>query len=205
MPSKAHIGKMNDRFLCLIVCKAHVFQRAPLGAFHILPTISMYPTWLFIGSVFIWHMYHPLSDSRTSLMWRNHVRRSLCVTPIRWFFVMTWLAMVRMVCVSTRSHATWREQYIKWFPGSWIKTDRINFSTVSYINLDLYLEPCNVSMPSFTVILFSWQCSCLRNRSYNLYRFFEHETWISHSTGIHPRFFLIILLTRKPSKKVRIM
>lgn len=60
-----------------------------------------------MGSVFIWHMYHPRSDSRTSRMWRYHVRCSLCVTPIRWFFVITWLWMVRIVCVSTRSHATY--------------------------------------------------------------------------------------------------
>lgn len=71
-----------------------------------LPTTSRYPVWLFIGSVLIWHMYHPLSDSFTSRMWRNHVRWSLWETAIRWFFVITWLAIVNIVWVSTRSHAT---------------------------------------------------------------------------------------------------
>lgn len=71
-----------------------------------LPTTSRYPTWLFIGSVFIWHIYHPLSDSLTSRMCRYHVRLSLCVTVMRWFLVMTCVAMVRMVCVSTLNHAT---------------------------------------------------------------------------------------------------
>lgn len=51
-------------------------------------------------------MYHPLSDSFTSRMWRNHVRWSLWETAIRWFFVITWLAIVNIVWVSTRSHAT---------------------------------------------------------------------------------------------------
>lgn len=70
------------------------------------PTTSKYPTWLFMGSVLIWHMYHPLSASRTSRICKYHDRWSLCVTPMRWFLVITWLWMVRMVCVSTRSHAT---------------------------------------------------------------------------------------------------
>lgn len=71
-----------------------------------LPTTCKYPCWLFIGSVLIWHMYHPLSASFTSRMCRNHTRWSLCVTAIRWFFVITWLWMVNMVWVSTRNHAT---------------------------------------------------------------------------------------------------
>lgn len=43
-------------------------------------------------------------------MCSSHVLCSLCVTPILWFFVITWLAIVRMVCVSTRSHATWNRK-----------------------------------------------------------------------------------------------
>lgn len=72
-----------------------------------LPTTSRKPVWLFIGSVFIWHMYQPRSVSRTSRMCKNQVRWSLWVTPILWFFVITWFAIVRIVWVSTRSHATW--------------------------------------------------------------------------------------------------
>lgn len=53
-------------------------------------------------------MYQPRSDSRTSRMWRNHVRWSLWETAILWFFVITWLAIVKIVCVSTRNHATWK-------------------------------------------------------------------------------------------------
>lgn len=71
-----------------------------------LPTTSKNPVLLDIGSVLTWHMYHPRSVSRVSLMWRDHVRWPLCVTAIRWFLVITWLAIVKMVCVSTRSHAT---------------------------------------------------------------------------------------------------
>lgn len=59
-----------------------------------------------IGSVLTWHMYHPLSVSLVSRMWRHHLRWPLCVTAIRWFFVITCVAIVRIVCVSTRSHAT---------------------------------------------------------------------------------------------------
>lgn len=61
-----------------------------------------------IGSVLTWHMYHPLSVSLVSRMWRHHLRWPLCVTAIRWFFVITCVAIVRIVCVSTRSHATCR-------------------------------------------------------------------------------------------------
>ena len=75
-----------------------------------LPTTSRKPVLLDIGSVLTWHMYHPRSFSRVSLMWRDHVRWPLWVTAIRWFFVITWLAIVRIVCVSTRSHATCKSE-----------------------------------------------------------------------------------------------
>lgn len=71
-----------------------------------LPTTSRKPVLLDIGSVLTWHMYHPRSSTRVSFMWSDHVRWPLWVTAIRWFFVMTWVAIVKMVCVSTRSHAT---------------------------------------------------------------------------------------------------
>lgn len=99
----------------------HFYTHATRSLFHInnnhwskkihinySPTTSKYPNWLFIGSVLIWHIYHPLSADRTSLMCKYHVRWSLWLTPILLFFVITWLWIVRMVCVSTLNHATWK-------------------------------------------------------------------------------------------------
>lgn len=79
-----------------------------------LPTTSRNPVLLDMGSVLTWHIYHPLSVSLVSRIWRHHLRWPLCVTAIRWFFVITWVAIVRIVCVSTRSHATYttKEQSI---------------------------------------------------------------------------------------------
>lgn len=75
-----------------------------------IPTTSKKPVWLFIGSVLIWHMYHPRSDSRRSLTFSCHVLNSEYVMPTRWFFVITWFWIVRMVWVSTRNHATWKKK-----------------------------------------------------------------------------------------------
>lgn len=71
-----------------------------------LPTTSRKAVCDFIGSVFIWHMYHPRSSSRTSRTCKNQALWSLCVTPILWFFVMTCVPIVRIVWVSTLNHAT---------------------------------------------------------------------------------------------------
>lgn len=75
-----------------------------------IPTTCKCAVWLFIGSVFIWHMYHPWSVSLTSLICNDHVLWSLCVIPILWFFVITCPAIVSMVCVSTLNHATWNKR-----------------------------------------------------------------------------------------------
>lgn len=50
-------------------------------------------------------MYHPLSDSLTSRIFNCQARFSTCVTTIRWFLVITCVCIVKIVCVSTRSHA----------------------------------------------------------------------------------------------------
>jgi len=50
--------------------------------------------------------YQPLSDSLISLIRIVQVLCSELAIPIRWFLVITWFCMVRIVCVSTRSHAT---------------------------------------------------------------------------------------------------
>lgn len=49
--------------------------------------------------------HHPLSSSRTSLMRSTQARFSAWVTVIRWFFVMMWVWMERIVWVSTFNHA----------------------------------------------------------------------------------------------------
>lgn len=53
-----------------------------------------------------WHIYHPRSDSFTSLILSSQIFFSVFVIEIRWFLVIMWCWMVNMVCVSTRSHAT---------------------------------------------------------------------------------------------------
>lgn len=70
------------------------------------PTTFRKPIWFRIGSVFTWHMYHPLSDSLTSFIRSTHLRPSTCVIVIRWFLVITCVCIVKIVWVSTRSQAT---------------------------------------------------------------------------------------------------
>lgn len=53
-----------------------------------------------------WHMYQPRSDSSTSRMCRYQLRWSLWVRTILGFCVMTLWWMLRIVWVSTRTHAT---------------------------------------------------------------------------------------------------
>lgn len=52
-------------------------------------------------------MYHPLSDSFTSRIFNCQIFFSVFVMDIRWFLVIIWLPIVRIVWVSTRSHATY--------------------------------------------------------------------------------------------------
>lgn len=56
--------------------------------------------------VFIWHIYHPLSSSSTSLICKYQDRWSLCVKLIRWFCVIKLWCIDKIVCVSTRTQAT---------------------------------------------------------------------------------------------------
>ena len=72
-----------------------------------VPTTSRNPFLLLIGSVLIWHIYHPLSLSSTFSIWSRHVSRSWWDKDTLWLRVMMWWWMVRMVCVSTRTHATY--------------------------------------------------------------------------------------------------
>ena len=63
-----------------------------------------------MGSVLTWHMYQPRSDSCTLSRWRRHISRSWCERDTRWFRVMMLWWIVRMVCVSMRTHATCGEE-----------------------------------------------------------------------------------------------
>lgn len=94
--------------VCEIFCNNsshHVFF------FH-LQLRLMIPTWLFIGSVLIWHMYSPLSSSCTLCMCRFHVLRSLCVTVTLGLCVMTWLWIAWMALVSDFTHPTCADGYM---------------------------------------------------------------------------------------------
>lgn len=57
--------------------------------------------------VFTWHIYQPRSFSSTSFMCKYHDRWSLCVRLILWFCVITLWWIDSIVCVSTRTHATY--------------------------------------------------------------------------------------------------
>lgn len=54
-----------------------------------------------------WHIYQPRSDSSTSLICKYHDRWSLWVNIILGFCVITLWWMESIVCVSTRTQATW--------------------------------------------------------------------------------------------------
>lgn len=61
-------------------------------------------TWLFIGSVFNWHMYPPRSSSVTDFMCKFQVFRSECDTVTRELCVMTcsWIAWIALVSAFTQ-------------------------------------------------------------------------------------------------------
>lgn len=69
-------------------------------------------TWLFIGSVLIWHMYCPLSSSCTFLICKFHVVWSLCDTDTLGLCVMTWSCMACMAFVSALTHPTWKNTWL---------------------------------------------------------------------------------------------
>ena len=73
----------------------------------ILPTTFKYPLSLLMGSVLIWHIYHPLSDSWTLFKCNLHCLLSCWESDTLWFLVMIFVWIVNMVWVSTRTQATW--------------------------------------------------------------------------------------------------
>ena len=75
----------------------------------ILPWTSRYPRLLLMGSVLTWHMYQPLSTSCTLAMCSFHSLCSRCDSDTRWLRVMMLLWIVRMVWVSTLTHATYNQ------------------------------------------------------------------------------------------------
>ena len=77
------------------------------------PTTSRYPDLWIMGSVLIWHMYHPRSLSCALWMLRNHLWPEGRVREMRGFRVITLLWIVNMVWVSTRTQATWEWRYSK--------------------------------------------------------------------------------------------
>jgi hypothetical protein len=73
------------------------------------PTTCKYPNWVFAVTVFIWHMYLPLSSSWTFAMCKNQVlclSCLSCVTEIRGFLVITWLCTVNIADCSKCIQAT---------------------------------------------------------------------------------------------------
>lgn len=69
-------------------------------------TTSRNAVCIFIGSVFTWHIYCPLSSIRTPFMMRVHVLKSLCVTDKRSLFVITWSWIAKIAFASAFIHAT---------------------------------------------------------------------------------------------------
>ena len=78
-----------------------------------LPTTSKYPERCLMGSVLIWHMYQPRSSGCTLCSCKVQTLDFGLLSEIRGLRVITLLWMVRIVCVSTRTQATCREQIRK--------------------------------------------------------------------------------------------
>lgn len=90
--------------------KKNGFCQEPNLNWYNLPTTDKYPNCVFAVTVFIWHMYLPLSSSWTLVMCRYQVRCLSClscVTLMRGFRVITWLWTVRMADCSKCIHATY--------------------------------------------------------------------------------------------------
>ena len=76
-----------------------------------LPVTSKCPIWLSIGSVLIWHMYHPWSVGLTSRIVNFQCFRSVdVVTVSRWFLDTIMSFIDKIVWVSTRSQAIWKKK-----------------------------------------------------------------------------------------------
>jgi len=76
-------------------------------------TTSKYPERCLMGSVLIWHMYQPRSSGCTLCSCKVQTLDFGLLSEIRGLRVITLLWMVRIVCVSTRTQATCREQIRK--------------------------------------------------------------------------------------------
>lgn len=63
-------------------------------------------TWLFMGSVLIWHMYMPRSSSWTFFTCRFHVEWSLWDTETRGLWVITWSCIAWIAFVSAFTQPT---------------------------------------------------------------------------------------------------
>ena len=82
--------------------------------FNNLPTTSKYPERCLIGSVLIWHIYHPRSLGWTLWSCKIQTLAAGLFNEILGFLVITLLWIVRMVWVSTLTHATWNNIYHVW-------------------------------------------------------------------------------------------
>lgn len=81
------------------------------------PTTCKYPNWVLAVTVFIWHMYLPLSSSCTLAMCKNQVlclSCLSCVTEIRGFLVITWLCTVNIADCSKCIQATCNNPNENW-------------------------------------------------------------------------------------------
>lgn len=63
-----------------------------------------------MGSVLIWHMYQPLSFSWTRWSCKIHSLDEGRLRDMRGLRVITLLCIVKIVCVSTRTQATYKEE-----------------------------------------------------------------------------------------------
>lgn len=70
-------------------------------------------TWLFIGSVFNWHIYPPRSSSETALMCKFHVFESECDTVTRGLWVITCSCMAWIAFVSALTQPTCNTEEIE--------------------------------------------------------------------------------------------
>lgn len=90
-----------------------------IGVYLTLETVRANMSWLWAEQNWVNSfitMYHPWSVSFTSLMCNCQMRFSVWPMPMRWFLVITWCWIVKIVCVSTRSQATWSncQSIVRW-------------------------------------------------------------------------------------------
>ena len=98
----------------LVVYLFLMFKRLLDFFFNNLPTTSKYPERCLIGSVLIWHIYQPRSLGWTLWSCKIQTLAAGLFNEILGFLVITLLWIVRMVWVSTLTHATWKNIYHVW-------------------------------------------------------------------------------------------